>query len=493
MTTPFPTLRLDRSSSEPLYDQLRAALKNAIETGRLTTGTRLPAERDLAMRVRVSRTTVATAYRELEDLGLLRSHVGRGTFVCAVPDSAHAPFAWRGKISARARRGVNLALRHLIDSANNPDLISFAAGFPAVDLFPTTAFRRMADQVLARDTDSIVKLAPAHGQLRLREVIAQRFKVSPNRVMIVSGATEALSLIARCLLDKGDAVIMDRPGYVGAIQNFHAAGANLVGWDIRNADFGELEDLLLRYRPKFIYTNPTFQNPTGHTLPERDRRDLLKLASRYRIPVVEDDPYRAGYFDAPPPKSLHELDGESLVMYLSTFSKLLAPGLRLGWIIASDYMIDQLALIKEQTTLFTEGLGQLIMAEFIRSGAYDKHVALVRTEHRVRCHALFEAMQRYLPSRAVIGPRPVGGIFFWGRLGGAMKSSELLQKALTAGVAFAPGEIFYPDQSGSEHLRLCFANLHPEQIEEGVKRLAQSFTTENSHRDARTEKKLPMV
>ncbi len=459
----------------------------------LPTGSRLPAERDLAKRLGVSRTTVATAYRELEDLGLLRSHVGRGTFVCAVPESAHAPFAWRGKISAGAQRIANPALRDLIHSANNPDLISFAAGFPAVDLFPTTAFRQMADQVLARDTGSVARLAPAHGQLRLRNVIAQRFKLSPNRVMVVSGATEALSLMARCLLDKGDAVIMDRPGYVGAIQIFRAAGANLLGWDIRNADFGELEDLLLRYRPKFIYTNPTFQNPTGHTLPERDRRDLLKLASRYRIPVVEDDPYYDGYFDAPPPKSLHELDGESLVMYLSTFSKVLAPGLRLGWIIASDYMIDQLALIKEQTTLFTEGLGQLIMAEFIRSGAYDRHVAMVRKEHRVRCGALFEAMQRHLPSRALSGPRPAGGIYFWGRLGGAMKSSELLQKALTAGVAFAPGEIFYPDQAGSGHLRLCFANLPPDQIEEGVKRLAESFINESSRRDARTEKKLPMV
>ncbi len=488
----FPQLHLNRASSEPLYTQLCAALETAIETGALPAGVRLPAERDLAKQRKVSRTTVANAYRELEARGLLRSHVGRGTFVCAVPESEHAPFAWRGKISARVQRTASPALRHLISRANDPKLISFAAGFPAVDLFPIKEFRRLTDHVLARDTTAIAGLAPAEGQPRLRATIAERFRVRPEQVMIVSGATEALSLIARCLIDLGDSVIMDRPGYVGAIQIFRAAGANLHGWDIRNADPGELEDLIIRYRPKFIHTNPTFQNPTGHTLGERERRDLLGLAARYRIPVVEDDPYRDGYFDGQPPKSLYQLDGGSLVLYLSTFAKVLAPGLRLGWIIANDYMIDQLALVKERTNLFTESLGQLVMAEFIRSGAYDRHLELVRNEHRKRCDAFFEAMHRHLPSRVLMGRRPSGGIYFWGRLADGTKSADLLERALAAGVAFATGEIFYPDESGSNHLRFCFANLRPEQIEEGVKRLAKCLMTQRTNRPV-PEKKLPLV
>lgn len=249
--------------------------------------------------------------------------------------------------------------------------------------------------------------------------------------------------------------------------------------------------MILRYRPKFIHTNPTFQNPTGHTLSERDRRGVLGLAARYRIPVVEDDPYSDGYFETAPPKSLCQLDGGSLVLYLSTVAKVLAPGLRLGWIIATDYMIEQLALIKERTNLFTEGLGQLVMAEFIRSGAYDKHLEVVRKEHGVRCDALFAAMQRHLPSRALLGPKPAGGIYFWGRLGG-MKSAELLERAVAAGVAFATGEIFYPDEAGSEHLRLCFAALPTEQIDEGMKRLAKSPRNEQAVCRVRGNK-LPLV
>lgn len=427
-----------------------------------------------------------------KDRGLLRSHVGRGTFVCAVPESNHAPFAWRGKISARIQRVANPALRYLIRRANDPKLISFAAGFPAVDLFPIKEFRRLTDHVLARDGTAIAGLAPAEGQPRLRATIAARFKVNPKQVMIVSGATEALSLIGRCLIDQGDSVIMDRPGYVGAIQIFRAAGADLQGWDIRNGDPGELEDLIIRYRPKFIHTNPTFQNPTGHTLAERERRDLLGLAARYRIPVVEDDPYRDGYFDGQPPKSLYQLDGGSIVLYLSTFAKVLAPGLRLGWIIANDYMIDQLALMKERSNLFTEGVGQLVMAEFIRSGAYDRHLELVRKEHRTRCDAFFEAMHRHLRSQILMAPKPAGGLYSWGRLTGGSKSADLLEGAIAAGVAFATGEIFYPDESGSEHLRFCFANLPPERIEEGVKRLAKCFTTHQSLRPI-SGKKLPLV
>lgn len=463
-----------------MYRQLADALQNAIEGGELSAGTRLPAERDLAKQLDVSRTTVATAYRELEDRGLLRSHVGRGTFVCAVPESEQAPFAWRGKISARVQRAANPALRHLITRANNPKLISFAAGFPAVDLFPAKEFRRLTDCVLASDANTVARLAPSEGQPRLRSVIAGRYKVRPEQVMIVSGATEALSLIARCLIDKDDAVIMDRPGYVGAIQIFRAAGAELHGWDIRNADAGELEDLIIRYHPKFIHTNPTYQNPTGHTLPERERRDLLGLAARYRIPVVEDDPYSDGYFDGLAPKSLYQMDGGNLVLYLSTVAKVLAPGLRLGWIVANEYMIEQLALVKERTNLFTESLGQLVLAEFIRSGGYDRHLEAVRKEHRVRRDALFDAMQRHLPPRALVGPKPAGGIYFWGRLTGAMKSAELLDRATAAGVAFATGDIFYQDEAGSEDVRLCFANLKPEQIDDGMKRLAKCFTKGSS-------------
>jgi DNA-binding transcriptional MocR family regulator len=384
-------------------------------------------------------------------------------------------------------------MRQLISKAGNSALISFAAGFPAIECFPTKAFRQVTDQVLEREADAALRLAPAEGQPALRRVIAQRFNISPERVLVVSGATQGLDLIARCFLDPGDVVVMDRPGYVGAIQISRAAGANLYGWDIRNADIDELEDLILRYRPKFIYTNPTFQNPTGHTLPEAFRADLLELAARYRTPVIEDDPYREGYLNVPPPKSLYQMDDRNLVIYLSTFAKVLAPGLRLGWIIAPEYIVEQLAMIKQRASLFSEGLGQLVMAGFIKSGLYDKHLEVIRKEHRHRLDVMLRVMEANIPSSLLRGSKPTGGIYFWGRLGAGIQGGALLHRAIAAGVSFANGEIFYSDGAGSDHLRLCFASVPGDRIEEGIIRLAKSLKNESSTRHAENEQKIPMV
>ncbi len=481
---------LKRKSTQPLYEQLRVGLEEAITTGDLPAGTRLPAERDFARQHGLSRTTVTTAYRELEARGLVRSHVGRGTFVSSLPESAHAPFAWRGKISTATQRREAFAMRHLMTNPGRADLISFAAGFPAVECFPVEEFRHLNDYVLKHHASTITRLAAAEGQPQLRTMIGRRFNERAERILILSGATQGLDLIARCLLDPGDVVVMDRPGYVGAIQIFRAAGANLHGWDMRHGDMTELEDLILRYRPKFIYTNPTFQNPSGHTLGERERRELLGLAAQYRIPVVEDDPYGEGYLDEAPPNSLYRMDTNDLVIHLSTFAKVLAPGLRLGWITAAEYIVDQLALIKQRATLFTEGLGQLVMAEFIRSGSYDGHLAVIRKEHRIRRDALLKAMQEHLPPKSLVGAKPAGGIYFWGRLGGGLNSRELLEKAVAAGVAFATGDIFYPDDAGHEQLRICFASGTPQQIEEGIKRLARSFEATTP---GRSRSKIPIV
>lgn len=172
---------------------------------------------------------------------------------------------------------------------------------------------------------------------------------------------------------------------------------------------------------------------------------------------------------------------------------MLAPGLRLGWIIAAEYIVDQLALIKQRGTLFTEGLGQLVMAEFIRSGAYDKHLLVVQKEHRERRDALMKAMHEWLPRNLLSGARSAGGIYFWGRLGGGIKGGELLQKAIAAGVSFAHGEIFYPDGAGSEHVRLCFGTVPVERIEEGINRLAKCLKVAGSAPSNPQEQKLPIV
>ena len=191
-------------------------------------------------------------------------------------------------------------------------------------------------------------------------------------MLVLAGAQQGLDLLARCLIDPGDTVVVDRPGYVGAIQTFRAAGARLVGWDVVRHDLDELEDHLLRYRPKLIYTNPTFHNPTGWTMPIRVRRDLLALATRLRVPIIEDDMYRGLHFTStPPPPSLHSLDTQSVVIYLSGFSKVLAPGLRLGYLFAAKPIVEQLAIIKQRADLHTQNLAQLVVADLLEDGTFD--------------------------------------------------------------------------------------------------------------------------
>jgi DNA-binding transcriptional MocR family regulator len=464
-------------TSRPLYGHLVALFEDAIARGDLPAGSRLPPERELAQRLRISRTTVVSAYRELESRGLIRGYVGRGTFVCATPDSSGAPFAWRGKIASAALRSSDSTLRDAIRHASDARLLSLAAGEPAIDCFPTAAFRQAIDQVLERDAHAAWRHGPTEGQPALREAIADRFNVPAESVLILAGAQQGLDLIARCLVDPGDAVILDRPGYLGAIQSFRAAGAKLIGWDIARADIDELEDLLVRYRPKLIYTNPTFQNPTGVTMSIRTRREVLDLARRYRTPIVEDATYRELYFMEAPPVSLREIDGHDIVIYLNSFSKVLAPGLRLGWLSAAPSIVDQIAIIKQRLDPHTQNLVQFAMARLIRDGNFDRHLKTLRAEHARRCNSMLASIQRHVPPGALRFARPLGGLYLWCRTPTGLSARSLLDRALAAGVAFVPGHAFYPDPAGESELRICFSSVLPAAIDEAIRRLAASLAS----------------
>lgn len=472
----IPSLVIDRTGGGALYLQLTAALAEVISTGDLAAGARLPSERDLAVSLGVSRTTTVNAYRELEARGLVRGFVGRGTFVCAEPGPAGdvargAPFAWRGKVALRSHGAGDVSLRGLIRAATDPGMISFAAGAAAFDCFPLDAFRAMTDRILEREAKTGLGLGPVEGQPRLRRAIATRTGIDPERVLVLSGAQQGIDLVARCLIDPGDVVILDRPGYLGAIQSFRAAGARLVGWDVRRGDLSELDDLLLRYRPKLLYTCPTYQNPTGITLDERTRRGLLELASRHRIPVIEDDPYRELGFAGPPPPTLAALDRGDLVIHIGTFAKTLAGGLRLGWLAAAPAIIDHLAQIKGVTDVSTNGVTQLTIAELLRSGVYDEHLAGLRAEHALRHEAMLQALTREMPPGAISTRRVAGGLYLWCRLGQGLAGRTVLRGAVAAGVTFAAGEHFYADAAGGDEIRLCFSTARPAQIADGIRRL----------------------
>src|SRR5204862_2287469 len=218
-----------------------------------------------------------------------------------------------------------------------------------------------------------------------------------------------------------------------------------VGWDVVNHDLDELEDHLVRYRPKLIYTNPTFHNPTGWTMPIRLRRDFLALASRLRVPIIEDDTYRELHFATPPPPSLHSMDTQSVVIHLNTFSKVLAPGLRLGWLSAAPPIIEQLALLKQRSDPHMANLNQLIIADMVADGTFDRHLADLRIEHRRRRDAMTTALERHRAKGLLQWTVPDGGLYLWCRLGGRLKAAHVQTQALAQSMAFVKGEAFYVD------------------------------------------------
>ena len=459
------------SRTRPVYRHIAHAIEHGITNGTLTLDFRLPAERAL----KVSRTTVVNAYRDLETRGLVRGYVGRGTFVSAAPEASGAPFAWRGKVAAAASRSNDSAIRDLLRHAADPAIFSVAAGVPALETFPTDAYRRSMDRALKRDVRLAWGHSPTEGLPVLRDAIAHRFGGQPQNVLVLAGAQQGLDLLARCLVDPGDTVVVDRPGYLGALHTFNAAGARVVGWDVVRHDLDELEDLILRYRPKLIYTNPTFQNPTGWTMPIKLRRHLLSLATRLRVPIIEDDTYRELYLNTPPPPSLHSLDTQSVVIHLNTFSKVLAPGLRLGWLSAAPPIIEQLALLKQRSDPHMPNLNQLVIADFVADGTFDRHLVDLRIEHRRRRDALVSALERHGANGRLQWALPDGGLYLWCRLAGRLKASSVQAQALAESLAVVRGEAFYVDQAGDRELRICFSSVPPSRADDVAKRLMRAI------------------
>src|SRR5439155_1042110 len=290
------------------------------------------------------------------------------------------------------------------------------------------------------------------------------------------GAQQGLDLLARCLIDPGDAVVLDRPGYLGAIDSFRNAGARLVGWDVTRADVDELEELLLRYHPKLIYVNPTHQNPTGISLPIRVRHELLELSESYRVPIIEDDTYRELTLGTLPPPSLYELDDKhTIVIRLNTFSKMLAPGLRLGWISAVRPIVEQLALLKQRSDPSTQNLSQLVVTELLETGVFDRHLGGLRGEHRRRRDAMVRALRQYVPTGQLRFAVPEGGLYLWCQLPGHVRAQAVQQHALRESMVFVTGEPFYVDRGGTGELRICYSAQPPERAVSAAQCLARSI------------------
>src|SRR6266581_759852 len=483
-------IQLDRSQSTPLYQQICAKLREAILGGQLPEGTRLPTERALAKELGVNRTTVMNAYNQLASEGLLEGHVGRGTLVrqnhfsYRNDDFAADEPSWLFGLPAGEREllGPDAGLlSELASMGERRDIISLAAGTPAPDLLPAEMISNIFSERLVSARQSALGYSPVEGLHSLRQGIAAHMRkrgvaVDAQHILILSGSTQGIGLVGRFLLNPGDEVVVEVPTYLGAIQTFRALGARVIGvpTDSDGMRVDLLESILARHRPRLIYTIPTFQNPTGTVMSPERRRRLLLLAKRYQTPILEDDPYGEIYFGDKRPSTLKALDNSGQVLYLSTYSKILAPGLRVAWLAAPEPMIERLSLHKQVFDLNTNAIGQWIISEILRRNLLDDHLVMVRQQYRHKRDLMLQAIATHWPKEVRVN-LPEGGFHLWCRLPGDMRSRTLLREAANEQVAFVIGEPFHVDGGGQQNFRLSFAYPEEGHIEEGVRRIGETM------------------
>ncbi len=508
-TAPIHTLiKLERNNGLPLYRQICQRLREAILSGELGEGTRLPTERALASELGVNRTTVMNAYNELASEGLIEGHVGRGTLV----RRNHFPHldehfeqesaSWLLGLPAGERELLGPDARLLSELAaagDQKEIISLTRGTPAPELLPAEMLNTIYTQQLLADSENALGYCPVEGLYTLRQGIAAWMRergipVDTDQILILSGSTQGVGLVSRLLLNPGDEVVVEVPTYLGAIQTFRALQARIIGvpTDSDGMRVDLLESILARHRPRLIYTQPTFQNPTGFVMSPERRRRLLLLARRYQTPILEDDPYGELYFQGKRPQSLKALDTHGQVIYLSTFSKILAPGLRVAWLAAPEPMIERLSLHKQIFDLNTNALGQWSVSEILRRNLLDGHLLKLRSTYEHKRDVMLQAINKHWP-REVRASHPEGGFHLWCRLPGDLRTRTLLREAANERVAFVIGEPFHVDGGGQQQFRLSFAYPSEEDIEEAVRRIGLAIKRLMARRVPRDEQNRPHV
>lgn len=497
---------IDRNRPEPLIEQVARQLQKRIASGMLVAGVRLPSSRLLARRLGISRNTVVQAYERLLADGWVEAGVGRGTFVAegvaAETTSAARPsaVAWQRLIVQPCPPpiGRELLIRPpdragdrsesgpeepsvappAPDASGRPGLIDFAGAVPGADTYPVGPIRDAVASVLATRGEEALGYGPPAGHRPLRAMIAERLAeqgvpATADDVLIVGGSQQGLDLIARLLLRPGDAVVVESPTYGNAMQLWRLHGARVVGvaMDAGGVVPEALAAALARARPKLLYLMPSFQNPTGLSMDAERRRAVLDVARDAGVPVIEDHFDAELHFAGVVPPPLKAIDEAEQVVLVGTFSKILCPGFRLGWVLAPRPLRERLLDVKRIADLTTGLPGQLAVAELCRRGELDRHLERIRVEHATRRDAMLRALRRHMPADTT-ATEPQGGMTLWLTLPPGVHAVEVHARALRGGVAVAPGSWFFAEDAGAGNLRLSFVGEPIDRIETGVRRLA---------------------
>jgi DNA-binding transcriptional MocR family regulator len=445
--------QLDSHSDVPLYRQLYDRIAESIKAGVLHNGERLPATRELAVQLGLNRTTVSAAYSLLEEEGLIRGHVGRGSFV---------------------------------NFESKPDeLISFASSRPAEDHFPLAEFQETCREVIAGpEASAILQLGSPNGYAPLRQYLLEEARRSgeagpEDDVLITNGCQQALDLLQRAMVSAGEAVAIEDPVYHGLKNVFTRGGARVLGVRMgeEGIDLEQLGRVLVKERPKALLVTSNFQNPTGATLPLDARSAVLKMARELGVMLVENNIYGDLRYEGEPLPAIKQLDGSGQTVLLRSFSKIAFPGLRVGWVIGPRPVIGRLAEVKQWCDLHTNQLSQAILLRFAVSGRLEAHARRVRADGAERLHAVLSACEKHLPAETRF-TRPKGGMSLWVKLPEPLDASELLPRVEREKVTYLPGRYFSVSEYHPGTLRLSFGGMSPAQIESGVATLGRVFTEE---------------
>ncbi len=383
-------------------------------------------------------------------------------------------------LAARAAKMNSSAIREILKLTDRPGIISMAGGLPSPAGFPITAFTAACNAVMERDGAAALQYSTTEGFPALRQAIADflPWDVNPDQVLITTGSQQALDLIAKIFMDKGSRILVEKPTYLGALQAFTPMEPVAVGVD--SDDEGMLvEDFASKVgtgadKARIAYVLPNFQNPTGRTMSEARRQALVEKAKELDIPLIEDNPYGDLWYEGEPPLPLAARNPEG-VIYMGSFSKVLAPGLRVGFIVAPKSVYGKLTQAKQAADLHSPSFNQRVVAEVMKDGFLQRHIPTIRAMYKAQRDVMLVALEREMAGLDVSWTRPVGGMFLWVRLPKDMNAQDLLPEAVERGMAFVPGAPFFADEAEHNTLRLSYVTVSPAQINQGIAALAAAI------------------
>lgn len=388
------------------------------------------------------------------------------------------------KFSKRVPADGTDAVGAILKAAADPKIISFAGGLPAPELFPVEGMKEATDKVYAEHGQQALQYGAAKGVTELRELILKRVKEKENidakleNVMVTTGSEQAIDLVGKAFVNPGDTVLVEEPTYLCALDVFRSYGANFVSvpMDDDGMKMDALEEALKAHpETALVYTVPNFQNPTGRTMPAERRKKFAELAAKYDVPVLEDNPYGDIRFAGEHVPSVKSFDHAGKVFYMSTFSKILAPGFRLGWLVADPKVIEKLTVLKQSADLHTDNLVQYVVTEFFKENDVDAHVKEISDLYGKRKQLMIDGIKKYFP-KDVKYTDPEGGMFLWVEVPGVTDTVELFKQCLEHNVAFVPGDPFFAGKPQPGTFRLNYSNMQEDQIEVGLKRLGEALS-----------------